>query len=562
MDQTLAAWHECVRMGDAWDIEHRFRGVDGQWHPILARGVPVRNDRGEIIAWVGINLDISELKQVENELRESEARFRNVADTAPVLIWMSGVGGCQFVNKVYLDYTGCPVEQLLGMGWADFLHPQDAEGYVEKFLAAFDAKQPFEAQVRMRRADGQFRWFSTTSTPRFRADGEFLGFIGCSVDVTEMKASEAALREADRRKDDFLAMLGHELRNPLAGIVTGAQVLSMLDLDKEAGEMQAVIARQATYMSRIVDDLLDVSRIARGKLRLRHQHANLRDLLRNAVEDYSKAHALEDCKLQIDVPEEDAWVWADPARLTQAFSNVIHNGCKFSDGPNVVTVAMTIDREAHQATVVISDRGIGMSPETVARIFQPFIQADTSLERSRGGLGLGLALGRGLIHLHGGSVTAASPGLGKGSSFTITLPLVAPPARQDSRVQQPASDACRVLIIDDRRDAILPLRKMLEMDGHRVEAAENGPAGLERAAQFRPDIVMCDIGLVGDMDGYGVSRAMRGDPQLAGVYLVAVTGYGHEEARRMAKEAGFDFHVTKPVSMQQVRHVVSRRPSF
>lgn len=562
VDQTLAAWQECVRMGDAWDVEHRFRGVDGEWRPVLARGVPVKNDRGEIIAWVGINLDISELKRVENDLRESEARFRNVADNAPVLIWMNGAGGCQFVNKEYLAYAGCPVEKLLGMGWADYLHPQDADAYVDKFLTAFDKKQPFESQVRMRRADGEYRWFSSTGTPRFRADGEFLGFIGCSVDITEIKSSEEALREADRRKDDFLAMLGHELRNPLAGIVTGAQVLSMLDLDAEAGEMQAVIARQATYMSRIVDDLLDVSRIARGKLRLRHQHANLRELLSNAVEDYLKGHPLQDCDLRLDVPDEEAWVWADAPRLTQAFSNVIHNACKFSDGPNVVSVVMSIDRDARQAKVVVTDRGIGMSAETVARIFQPFIQADTSLERSRGGLGLGLALGRGLIHLHGGDVTAASPGLGQGSSFTIMLPLVAAPRRQDDYVQSPATEPTRVLIIDDRRDAILPLRKMLEKDGHAVDTAENGPAGLERATQFQPDIVLCDIGLVGEMDGYGVSRALRALPEFSDVYLVAVTGYGHEEARRMAKEAGFDFHLTKPVSMQQVRHLVSRRPNF
>jgi signal transduction histidine kinase len=205
-------------------------------------------------------------------------------------------------------------------------------------------------------------------------------------------------------------MLGHELRNPLAGIVTGAQVLNMLSLDAEAAEMQAVIARQATYMSRIVDDLLDVSRIARGKLRLRHQYANLRQLLQDTVDDYRKSRPLDQCELRVNIPPKDVWIWADAARLAQAFSNVIHNCYKFSDGPNVISVDMESSEDVSQATIRISDRGIGMTRETLDRIFEPFNQADNSLERSRGGLGLGLALTKGLVHLHGGTIGAESEG--------------------------------------------------------------------------------------------------------------------------------------------------------
>ena len=561
-EQTIAAWDQCVRTGDAWDIEHRFRGVDGQWHPILARGVPVRNDGGEIIAWVGINLDISELKQVENDLRESESRFRNMADNAPVLIWVLGVGGCQFVNKEYLKFVGQPVEEVLGMGWADSIHPDDADSYLDAYLAAFERQEPFKAQVRMHRADGTYRWLSSTAAPRFRADGVFLGYIGSSVDITDIKKSEEALREADRRKDDFLAMLGHELRNPLAGIVTGAQVLSMLKLNDEAGEMQGVIARQASFMSRIVDDLLDVSRIARGKLRLRHQRANLCQLVRDTVEDYRKSHSLDQCALRLSVSDDDLWIWADPARLTQAFSNIIHNGCKFSDGPNVVTVEVSADRAASTATIVVRDSGIGMAPETVAGIFEPFTQADTSLERSRGGLGLGLALARGLIQLHGGEIVASSAGLGHGAVFTITLPYSLTPAAGGTNAPFGTAQARRVLIIDDRRDAILPLQKMLQMGGHDVDTASDGPSGLEKAARFLPEVVLCDIGLLGDMNGYEVSRTLRSRPETASIYLVAVTGYGHEEARRMAKEAGFDFHLTKPVDSQQLREILIQMPRF
>jgi PAS domain S-box-containing protein len=562
VEQTIAAWQQCVRSGLPWDIEHRCRGVDGRWRPVLARGVPVRNDNGRITAWVGINLDISELKQVENELRESEARFRTMADNAPVLIWINGMGGCQYVNREYLRFAGVRPEDVSGMNWVDLLHPDDREGYVKSYMDAFEARAPFEAQVRMRRADGEYRWISSTGAPRLRIDGTFLGYVGCSVDVTDIKASEAALREADRRKDDFLAMLGHELRNPLAGIVTGAQVLSMLDLKGDACEMQGVIARQASHMSQIVDDLLDVSRIARGKLTLRHQHVNLSRLVRDAVEDYRRSHELNAAELRVSLPLGDVWAWVDPTRITQALTNIVHNSIKFSSGANDIAVELSVDPERPVAAIAVTDHGIGMTRETLDRIFEPFNQADTSLERSRGGLGLGLALAKGLVELHGGTVSADSKGLGHGSRFTVTLPCEAAPDVPSTSASTSVKKARRVLIIDDRRDAILPLNKMLLIEGHQVATAMDGPAGLAMARAFLPEVILCDIGLAGDMNGYDVARALRKMPEFAQVYAVAVTGYGQEDDRRQAKEAGFDFHLTKPLDQAQVLDLMTRMPRF
>lgn len=559
VDQTIAAWKQCVLAEESWDVEHRFRGVDGRWHPVLARGVPVKNDQGEVIAWVGINLDISELKRIESDLRESEARFRNMADNAPVLIWVHGVGGCQYVNKEYLRFVGAGLDDLQGMNWINFIHPEEIDGFVDSYRQAFKAQQAIDAQLRMRRADGEYCWLSVNGTPRFRADGAFLGYVGCSVDITDIKNSENALREADRRKDDFLAMLGHELRNPLAGIVTGAQVLGMLPLGGEAEEMQAVISRQAAQMSRIVDDLLDVSRIARGKLRLRRQPVNLCQLLQDTVADYRKSRVLEQCELKVDVPACDVWVRADSARLSQALSNIIHNSYKFGDGPNVILVELHSNAEAREANIIIRDRGIGMSAETLGRVFEPFSQADSSLERSRGGLGLGLALTKGLIELHGGRVAAESEGLGKGASFTLTLlQSRAPSQKADDSSAAPAAE--RILIIDDRRDAILPLNQMLLMEGHTVAMAQDGFSGIAKAVEFQPHVILCDIGLPGEVDGYAVCRALRLKAETSGAYLVAVTGYGHEEARRMAKEAGFDFHITKPLGKSTLREILANRP--
>jgi CheY-like chemotaxis protein len=299
-------------------------------------------------------------------------------------------------------------------------------------------------------------------------------------------------------------------------------------------------------------------------LRLRHQHANVSEILRNTVQDYQKAHTLGQCELRVNIPSDDVWVWADPARLTQAFSNILHNSYKFSDGPNEISVEMKVDSVIGNARIDVRDRGIGMAPETLERIFEPFTQADNSLERSRGGLGLGLALAQGLVRLHGGSVSAASDGLGKGAVISITLPTVSPPSEEQQGPDATSSRPRRVLIIDDRRDAILPLKKMLEMDGHEVATALDGPAGIAKAVEVVPEIILCDIGLVGDMNGYGVSRALRAmeGSDLSSSYLVAVTGYGHDEARRMAREAGFDFHVTKPVGSEQLRDLMARMPRF
>jgi CheY-like chemotaxis protein len=336
----------------------------------------------------------------------------------------------------------------------------------------------------------------------------------------------------------------------------------MLALDGEAREMQGVIARQATHMSQIVDDLLDVSRIARGKLTLRHRHVNLSQLVRNAVEDYRRSNDLSAKELRFSTPLGDVWAWCDPTRITQALTNIIHNSFKFSAGPLDTLVAMTAEGDSRTAAIAITDRGIGMTRETLNRIFEPFNQADTSLERSRGGLGLGLALAKGLVELHGGTVAADSAGLGQGSTFTITLPCEEQPQDVDSASLRPTAKSRRVLIIDDRRDAILPLSRMLEIEGHEVATSMDGPAGIELAQQFHPEVILCDIGLSGDMNGYQVSQALRAMPEFARAYIVAVTGYGQEEDRRNARDAGFDYHLTKPLERAQVIELMTRMPRF
>ncbi|WP_197489020.1 PAS domain S-box protein [Planctomyces sp. SH-PL14] len=370
------------------------------------------------------------------------------------------------------------------------------------------------------------------------------------------------LQESIRRKDEFLAMLGHELRNPLAGIVSGVDALGMLPLPGEATEMQAVIGRQAAHMSRIVDDLLDVSRIVRGKLTLRPEPVRLNDLVRNVVRDYASAQGDDECEIRTEVCGEEIWIEGDMTRLNQVLSNLLHNSCKFGDGSNVVTLGLRRGASGRDAVVSVKDQGIGMTAETLSRIFEPFNQADVSLDRSRGGLGLGLALVKGLVRLHGGSVTASSAGLHQGAEFTIVLPTIAAPSSKAPESESTAIQPCRVLLIDDRRDAILPIRSMLSKDGHTVQTASDGPEGIQCAETFQPDVILCDIGLTPPMSGYDVARELRSREEFRETYMVAVTGYTQDEYRQRAFEAGFDYHVKKPVDLHMLRKILASRARF
>lgn len=381
------------------------------------------------------------------------------------------------------------------------------------------------------------------------------------VSLAEERAKRMAAEEADRRKDEFLAVLGHELRNPLAGIVSGIQVLKMAGLgDEDAKEMQEVIDRQALHMSRLVDDLLDVSRISRGKVRLRKTRVELVCLVHDMLEAYRRRIQDGGLELQFTAPATPVWVDGDPTRLSQVVGNLVANAVKFTDPGGRIAVAVQTDEGL--ATVCVRDTGIGMEPPMVRRVFETFSQAENSLARSRGGLGLGLALVKGLVEMHGGEVEARSEGLGRGSDFTLRLPLgtaplqsaVAPGLAADGQV-----GPLRILLVDDRRDAILPLRKMLQLMGHEVHTAGDGRTALARARETRPDVVFCDIGLP-DLSGYEVAQAIRAEPELASAYLVAITGYGQEEDRRRALEAGFDNHAPKPIGRDDLDRILAAIP--
>jgi len=378
----------------------------------------------------------------------------------------------------------------------------------------------------------------------------------------EERALRLAAEEADRRKDEFIGMLAHELRNPLGPIVNGIQLLQMLGPKEPAlQELRDMVDRQVNHMVRLIDDLLDSTRIAQGKILLRRSQCDLAEVLRKTAEDYGSLFTAQNLVFEVLLPQEPVWVDGDATRLAQAIGNILHNAHKFTNPGDQITVSLACTPRT--AEITIKDTGIGIDPHILPYIFETFRQSEQGLDRNKGGLGLGLALVRGLIELHGGEVSAYSKGPGAGAAFTIRLPIL----QDAAATSQSAPDTVvaltpkrRILLIEDNKDTAKSLRSLLSLEGHEIRMTHSGAAGLEAAYNFQPQIILCDIGLP-EMDGYEFIRTLREDFATFGTtYAIALTGYGREEDIRLAREAGFDMHLTKPVDFSNLKRVLAKAP--
>jgi signal transduction histidine kinase len=376
--------------------------------------------------------------------------------------------------------------------------------------------------------------------------------------LEEIRLAKQALEDSDRRKDEFLAVLSHELRNPLAPIHNGVYILRRaMPADERAARAVEVIERQARHLERLVGDLLDVTRIARGKVQLQRQRVELVESLRRTADDHRPDYDAKGVGFEMTLPPSPVWIDADPTRLAQIVGNLLVNALKFTDAGRRVTLTLRVD--AGTATIEVHDEGAGIAPHLLPLIFEPFTQADRTLARSQGGLGLGLALVRGMAELHGGSVTATSGGPGQGATFAVRLPLAAAqPARPEAGSGPAAAhprdaSARRVLVVEDNPDAARTLRDALELLGHVVHLAADGFAGVAEAERLAPDVVICDVGLPG-IDGYEVARRLSA--RAARPLLVAVTGYARPEDRRRAAEAGFAHHLAKPIRVEELAAII------
>ena len=506
-----------------------------------------------LAASIAVSLIGGAMRRARCAMHESEYRFRTMADHAPVLIWVAGTDkACTWFNKPWLEFVGRSMEQELGDAWAENVHPDDLDRCLRTYTEAFDARRPFSMEYRLRRHDGEFRWVIDHGAPRYAEDGAFAGYIGSCFDISERRLAESALADANRRKDEFLAMLSHELRNPLAAITSAVHILELSNLtDPPVLQARGVIDRQARQMARMIEDLLDVSRFAMDKVTIRREVFDLADAIRDAVVATSAGHRAGTRHVSVDAPA--VWVDGDQVRIEQVVANLLDNAFKFS----AAHARVTLRREGDQAVLEVADDGEGIAPEFLEHVFEPFVRGAGDPHRRKPGLGLGLAVVKGLVQLHGGSVSVASPGRGRGATFTVRLPAVAAPLRTEPAGARRAVKPRRILIIEDNDDARRMLHGVLALDGHQVMEANDGAAGIEAAARAHPEIAIIDIGLP-DIDGYEVARRLRRASDAT--VLVALTGYGQAEDRKQALAAGFHAHLVKPVTPEGLGKVVAMEP--
>jgi PAS domain S-box-containing protein len=516
----------------------------------------------------------AQLRQLNDELEhrvadrtetllQREREMRSLADNTPdILTRFDRELRYVFVNAAIEKATGRPRDDFLGRTMRDLGMPEDLRDPWEQALRfVFETKKPWSIEFGYA-GPGGVRRYATRLVPEFGPAGEAEFVLGVTQDVTDRKCAEEALKNADRRKDEFLATLAHELRNPLAPIRTGLHVLKVSRDAAVVVDTRKMMDRQLSHMVRLIDDLLDVSRITSDKLTLRKEWVLLRAVAETAVEASRPGIEASGHALKLALPEEPVWLAADPTRLAQVVSNLLTNAAKYTPEGGCVELAAV--QKGGEVILRVTDTGLGIPPGMLDEVFEMFTQVNRSLDRSQGGLGIGLALVKRLVELHGGTITAESPGLGEGSTFTVRLPLVEAYAGEmkPRATSEAASAECplsgrRVLVVDDNVDGAESLAKVLQICGHETRTAHTGPEALDAARPFNPEVVFLDIGLPG-MNGYEVAKRMRGEPSLSGAVLVALTGWGSEDNKRQSREAGFDFHLTKPVEVTAIESILAR----
>ncbi len=516
------------------------KSLGGRWFDVYSYRVGGPDSRKVALLFT----NITERKQVEEAFRVGEQRLRFVMDSMPQkIVTATPDGGMDYFNPQWSEFTGLSFEQIKGWGWKQFVHPDDLPETERIWRHSIVTGDVSQSEQRFRRADGQYRWHLTRSAPMRDAAGKIEMWIGSSTDVHEVK-------EADRRKDEFLALLAHELRNPLAPVLNMLEVLKRVDGQSDLIQPAlSMMERQMRQMTRLIDDLLDVSRISQGKIDLRREKVDLASVVRQVVEASLPAYEAAQQDLSVTLPALPVYVHADPVRLAQVFGNLLHNASKFSRAKGRISLA--VERQSDDVVVTVKDCGIGILPGTLPKIFEMFAQGDQTLERTHSGLGIGLTLVRRLVDMHGGSVHASSEGVDRGSEFVVRLPMLsekgeALPPNPAFAATTPAA-ARRILVVDDNRDAAESLALLLQLDGNQTHLAFDGVEAVEAATSFRPEVILMDIGMP-KLNGYEAARRIRDQPWGKSMVLVALTGWGQGEDQKKTADAGFDGHLVKPVN--------------
>lgn len=508
--------------------------------------------------------DITVRERAQAAARDSEQRLRLALRAASAGVWQMDLGTGQifwsdeFRHLYGYDEHTSPSRET----WALHLHPEDRERMLEDLRTRLKpGTDEYRREFRIVHPTRGLRWILALGQIERNEQGRALSMTGISIDITRLKEVEQELREADERKNEFLAVLSHELRNPLAPLRNGIEILRLTNGKGELAERaRAMMGRQLEQMVHLIDDLLEVSRISRGKIELKRAPMNLTSALQQALEVSKPLIDAAGHDLTIDVPPGPLLVDADPIRLAQVFGNLLNNAAKYTNPGG--RLRLTVGRDGDCVTVSVGDNGIGIPPPMLPKIFEMFAQVDQSLQRTQGGLGIGLSIARRLVEMHGGTLDARSEGPGRGSEFIVRLPLLAAADTENKPTERTKHEhggahPRRILIADDNQDAAASLALVLEMKGHEVRTARDGHEALQVAESFKPDVAVLDIGMP-LLDGYRVCERLRAVPAGSEMLIIALTGWGQTEDKLRSEKAGFDHHLIKPAEVDALEALLRK----
>lgn len=553
--------------GACHPYEKEYIAKDGSRVPITIGYTPLEDQPGQYICFV---LDQTRLRATEQALKQSQSEFFQMADAIPQMAWMTRSDGyVDWFNQRWFAYTGKTLQECVGWGWTECIDPDEFPHVKKAWEHSIATGERVDLVVPIRGADGTFRHFLTRALPLRDESGKIIRWFGTNTDISEQNKIQEELREvaaqlseADRRKDEFLATLAHELRNPLAPIRMGLELMKISGDDLEViDETRETLERQTQQLITLVDDLMDVSRVTRGKLQLRKADVSLADILASAVETSRPLIDDSSHTLEIVGGDTELRLHADPNRMAQVFSNLLNNAAKYT--PDGGKITLTVEQPSNEEVIIrVRDNGVGLPADQIDSIFTMFMQIDRSLERRYSGLGIGLTLVKSLVEMHGGRIQVTSPGAGLGSEFSVTLPCAK--EDQQEKPQEPSSGIDihppgkhRVLVVDDNQAAAEMLSKVVKMLGNEVRIAEDGKQAIEIAESFRPEIILMDLGMP-KMNGYEAARHIRQTDWGKDILLIALTGWGQQEDRERTNAAGFDMHLVKPAEPSELQKILSQ----
>jgi PAS domain S-box-containing protein len=561
------------KIAGACDAEVMIERPDGSRVTVIVNIRPLKNERDEIIGAINCFYDITERTNAEAALRDSQSRFEALFDASPVGMYLVDAElRIRLVSRTARPVFG-DIGELVGRDFIEVIHilwpPESADEIVERFRHTLKTGEPYVvSEFSEERYDLKAREYYDWQIHRIALPNGEYGVVCYFTDISErtrltneLRQNAAELSESDRRKNEFLALLAHELRNPLAPIRNALQIMRLKN-EGDGGGVQAatdMMERHVGQLERLVDDLLDVSRISRGKIELRIGRVELASAVHHAVEAARSLYENMNHELTVALPAEPVYLNVDPTRLAQVLGNLLNNACKFTDPGG--HISLKVERDGEQAVIRVRDSGIGIAADKLSRIFDMFVQIDTSLERSVGGLGIGLTLVKNLVEMHGGTVEVYSTGVGQGSEFVVRLPVTGT-IKADQPMPEPIVNALtttschRILVVDDNRDSADTMATLLQLNDNETHTAYDGLEAVASAATFQPEVILLDIGLP-KLNGYEVARKIREQPWGKNIVLVALTGWGHDEHRQKSKEAGFNGHLVKPVELPALMNLLA-----